>query len=100
MKFRNPIQTLVDYQFYLHDKWYPWFAWYPVVIKKKVVWLEFIEKCRREEGCGSDYRCSGDTTPTNIERYNNDTETKLRNATQVHQYLESRLSRLIRKYRK
>jgi hypothetical protein len=35
-----------------HDRWYPWFAWYPVrLLDGTWVWLEKVARCLRHE-CG------------------------------------------------
>jgi len=67
MRFTCPFEVIVDYQFWRYDKWFSAFAWYPVKVKDKWVWLEPVERCRRE-GCFSDYRYPGDRTPTEYER--------------------------------
>jgi len=67
MKLTCPIEKLVDYQFWQYDKWFPSFAWYPVKVNNKWVWLEPVEKCKRE-GCFADYRYPGDTEPSEYER--------------------------------
>jgi len=66
MRFRNFFEDLAEYNHWRYDKWHPWFAWYPVTIKGQFVWLEWVERCIREN-CFSDYRLPGDTEKTEIE---------------------------------
>ena len=42
----------------LAQKWYPWFAWYPVRIDGRLVWGKTIERrgCEDKGGSWTEYR--------------------------------------------
>lgn len=44
-----------------HHEWYRWFAWYPVRVLDKIVWLQTVEK-RRSYGAtfATHYRLAHD----------------------------------------
>jgi hypothetical protein len=32
------------------EEWHPWFAWYPVIIRDEIVWLEVVNRRRVDIG--------------------------------------------------
>lgn len=82
MRVLDVMEVWVDYTWWKYDKWFPSFAWYPVKIRDHWVWLEPVEKCTRE-GCLSDYRYPGDTTPTCYERLKHEKPEDLKEAVRL-----------------